>query len=148
MTILVSQAVKSIVYNGTHGNLSVQHVKVPALADGDQLIALKLEAGVKLVECKFLTTGAALSSLTAKAALHKVVIGDGLHDPQVGDKVEDVIASATAVPAGVLSSDEAGYFPDVVKANEDKYLVITFAGAAVTADKLNLAVYTTSIGTL
>lgn len=145
---VVAQAVKSNVYNGTHGNLSVQHAKVPALADGDSLVAIKLEAGVKLVELKVLTKGAAIASLTAKATLNEVNLGDGLHDPQVGTKLEDVIATATAVPAGLLSSDEAGYFPTEGVAGKDKFLVLTFAGAAVTADKICLAVYTTSVGTI
>ncbi|HDM8192330.1 TPA: hypothetical protein P0E30_003763 [Vibrio harveyi] len=148
MAIKVAQAVKSNVYNGTHGNLSVQHVNVPALADGDQLVAIKLEAGVQLVELKVLTKGAAIASLTAKATLNEVNLGDGLHAPQVGKKLEDVIANATAAPAGVLTSDKSGYFPSEVVAGKDKFLVVTFAGAAVTADKVGLAVYTTSVGTI
>ncbi|HHP0484940.1 TPA: hypothetical protein ACRZ4F_001597 [Vibrio harveyi] len=148
MAIQVAQAVKSNIYNGTHGNLSVQHVSVPALKDGDQLIALKLEAGIKLVELKVLTSGAAIGSLTAKAALHVVNLGDGVHQPQVGKKLEDVIGSAKSVPAGLLTSDGSGYFPAEDVAEQDKFLVITFAGANVTADKLGLAVYTTSIGTI
>ncbi|WP_029810712.1 hypothetical protein [Vibrio parahaemolyticus] len=148
MAVKVSPAVKQNVYNGTHGNLSVMFAEVPALADGDSVIAARLEAGVKLVEVKILTNGEAVASLTAKATLNEALLGDGIHEPQVGTKLEDVIGTATAVPAGVLSSDAAGYFPSEDVAEKDKCLVLTFAGAKVPADKIRLAIYTTSVGTI
>ncbi|EJG1934686.1 MULTISPECIES: hypothetical protein [Vibrio harveyi group] len=148
MAVKVSPAVKQNVYNGTHGNLSVMFAEVPALADGDSVIAASLEAGVKLVEVKILTKGEAVASLTAKATLNEALLGDGIHEPQVGTKLEDVIGTATEVPKGAVSSDAAGYFPSEDVAEKDKCLVLTFAGAAVTEDKIRLAIYTTSVGTI
>nr|WP_321458711.1 hypothetical protein [uncultured Vibrio sp.] len=136
-------------YNGTHGNLSVLHAAVPALADGDSVIGFKLEAGIKLVELKILCGGAAVANLTATAMLSEVDMGDGVKvETTLGAKISDVVPDATAVPAGVLTSDQAGYAPKGEDTQKEKFVVVTFAGAAVPKGKLTLAAYTTSEGTI
>lgn len=145
--VLLAQA-SGAGYNGTHGNLSVLHAAVPALADGDSVVGFKLEAGLKLVELKILCGGAAIANLTAKATLSEVNVGDGQHETTLGAKITDVIPEAKAVPAGVLTSDQAGYAPKGEDTEKNKFVVVTFAGAAVPKGKITLAAYTTSEGTI
>ena len=147
MAVKLSEAIRNGVYNGTHGNLSVIQGKIPAAADGDSVVLLKLEAGVELVELKLLNAGAEVALLKAVASLNEVMLNDGTHEPAIGTKLDDVIVTPAAIGAGTLSSDVEGYVADACVTEKDKYIVVTVSGAAAPANRYYFKAYTKSVGT-
>lgn len=129
---------KATIYNGTHGNLSVQVGKLAtfASADGDVLEIFRLGVGVRLIQAKLFVKEA----FTAGAVKVKLL---NAKDDSV---ISEVIASADLKTAGVVDSDKNVYFPELPDPQVETIVVIESTTGATGKKALAYEIYTQSVG--
>ncbi|MCE7567541.1 hypothetical protein LZS85_15565 [Aliivibrio fischeri] len=141
MAKVVKQAAsyKTPLYNGTHGNLSVQCGEVKSFfgAVGDVYELFELGVGVRLIEAK-VSIPAALSG--GKVQLQLVKSEDG-------SKVADITGEIDLAATGITTSDDNGYFPNLPDLQEELIVQAVISGATVTSGKaIQYQIYTQSVG--
>ncbi len=137
MATIQSPTMKDVVYNGTHGNLSVAMGVIPQIAAsvGDVIELIKLDAGVKLVDFKVAVVKVATSSPSAAV---KVQL-----KPLQGSIVE--VGTLDLTSAGDV--DVQGWYPKELY-DVPCVLQLKVTGAVKADDELYFKAFTASVGTI
>ncbi|KFA99475.1 hypothetical protein [Vibrio sp. ER1A] len=123
-----------VIYNGTHGNLSVAMGKAAITAAiNDEIVLFSLDIGTQLTN---LTVNFPDIGASAKA---KVILR-----PATSTDI-DVTTDVDVSSAKVLNTDESGWFPTELL-QEKHEVVIKFTGASVTNKTIKYRMLSESIG--
>lgn len=136
MAIKQAPTLKDVIYNGTHGNLSVAMGKVPqgVFAANDVIELLKLDSGVKLVD---LTLVVAAVNSSASATVEAEIKPKG----KTAIKVSDLDLKA------VGDKHAEGWFPKELY-DVPCTLQLKVTGAFQAGDEVYFKAFTTSVGSL
>ncbi|MGF1835114.1 hypothetical protein [Photobacterium sanguinicancri] len=137
MAIKQAPTLKDVIYNGTHGNLSVAIGKVPqgVFAATDVIELLKLDAGVKLVDLTLVVT-----NVDAKAASATV-------EAEIKPKGKTAIKVSDLDLKAVGDQRAEGWFPKELY-DVPCTLQLKVTGAFKADDEVYFKAFTTSVGSL
>ena len=129
---------KSRIYNGTHGNLSIQAGKIDKFVStkNEKLELFRLGVGVRLIQAK----------LFVKDAFTAGTLKVSLIDAKDDRVISEVIATGDLTKTGVIDSDGSVYFPALPDHQGDTIVVVESTAAATGNKSLAFEIYTQSVG--